>query len=399
MLSAHRLFLRTAFAVLLFHATVHAQEFGAWKEKTKIKLAGPITLGLISDDKSQVVTIHQTTGKIFTGMPAPKVFQVNHLNVHSTDKGTLLFKEVLDEIGWLLAFRSGRLAYTEAISDRVQVIDCATWKKIATLDCRNATDNPPGANQNVPALLKDFGGGGRIGDIEFSGDGKHLAVVRMESGEWKKQGNRFSGTSYQQLVLWDVDKAEKVAKLDHKSEAAGTGGLMFVRSRDQILVKFDDALRIFDIAKKEWSPLPSPGAFSTSLTADDKLLAVSTRDNTVRILDLDAAKELVSFKEKGMLKTKNLDPNLVGMLQAGPFVQFLEGDRTLKVTLNDGKTVVYRNLKGETIAAPPTTDTLKLSGRVLAVSRDKTMALTSVSRTSPICSVMVRDLLPSGSKK
>jgi WD40 repeat protein len=164
-------------------------------------------------------------------------------------------------------------------------------------------------------------------------------------------------------------------------------------------------VRLLDLSSRKWGRIyPVKDVCTVAVSPDEKTLVVTDHDQAVKLFNLESGKELLSFKERAI----NMMPRLGSLgsgagpagLEFGPTVQFVDDAKHLRVTLNDGKTVVYHDAAtGARLKTPPRSSLTFPGGavRALAVSRDRRMAVTTTLRPSVSCTVWQRG--PAGQEK
>jgi hypothetical protein len=120
----------------------------------------------------------------------------------------------------------------------------------------------------------------------------------------------------------------------------------------------------------------------------------------VKLFDLDTGKALAAFKERVINRQPRLDGSLrPTQLEFGPTVLFVGNGKCLRVTLNDGKTVQYRDAATGAKVKKPASETLKFPGgavRVLTVSSNRLHAVTTSLRGGTTYTIWQRELVEKG---
>jgi hypothetical protein len=256
-----------------------ATEFGPWKVVGKIKLPTPPTGLVLSEDNRQVLALCPEKRRRDSGGIGPGYIQVTVLRCFAADTGKQLFARDMSLLTARLSVKSHRLALNDTF-DKVTVYDVFTWKPVALLDTRSASDRPPVKIKGIQGL-EDFGGGGRLGDLELTSDGKMLVTARFQSSGWKENAKKTAWTaeSFQQITFWDVDKGVKLATLDCEDKLAHNPTLSLLPRRNQMLVRYDNGVRVVDLATRKWATiLPVKDVYQTAVSPDEKVVAVSGRD-------------------------------------------------------------------------------------------------------------------------
>lgn len=345
-----RVFLILATGFLIASAPALGQPPAEWKATGKVALpSAPMGVMIAPDNKLVYVTFAEKRRRD-SGGTVPGFVDIVHFRAFDADSGKEVFTKEMGQIGPRMAVCPTKLALADMF-DKVTVYDVKNWSVSAKIDTRSPNDSPPGGNKGIPAELKDFGGGGRLNDIEFSGDGKILVSIRNENTEWKKTPKGFAWTSesFQLVVFWDTADGKKLATLPCEDKLAMNGHLTFLPRRNQMLVKFDNGVRLLDMESRKWGKsMPASNVYSAAVSPDEKTVAVTGRDQSVKLFSLDEASQLLSFKVNAVNKMPRLDGSLnPSTFEFGPTVQFVDAGKALRVTLNDGKTVFYRSaLKG-----------------------------------------------------
>jgi WD40 repeat protein len=351
---------------------------------------------MVSPDNRLIYLTVAEKRKRNSGGAVPGFVTIFHFRAYDADSGKEVFAKEMGQLGPQMAICATRLALADGF-DKVTIYDVQPWKEIAKIDTRSPNDRPPGSDKGLPAELKDFGVGGKLSDIEFTADGKTLVCARMENTEWKKTAKGFAWTSesFQNITFWDADTGKKLAALACEDKLAQNGHLHFLPQRKEMLVKFDNGVRLLDVSARKWGTImPTKDVYTAVVSPDEKTVAVAGRDQTVKLFSLDSGSQVFSFKVAAINKTPRLDGSLMpNGYEFGSAVQFVDAGKALRVTLNDGKTLLYRSAAtGEKIDAPKT-EALKFPGapaKVLAVSDDRRCAVTTTVPASGKCSVWIR---------
>src|ERR1700722_7825560 len=207
-----------AFTMLLSAASRSAayppSELGPWKAAGKFRLPSPPAGLNISDDKRLVLALCSEKRRRDSGGTVPGFVQIFTLRCFAVDSGKEILTAEIGQLAPRMAQRGNRLAVSDTF-DKVTVYDLDAGKKIALIDPRSPNDSPPGANKGIPAELRDFGGGGRLSDIEFTPDAKVLVTIRKENTSWKDNGRgAFTSESFDRVVFWNINNGSKLATLD-----------------------------------------------------------------------------------------------------------------------------------------------------------------------------------------
>lgn len=361
-----------------------------WKAVGKFRVPSRPVAVMVSEDHRLIFALCSERRRQARGF-----VNVIVLRCFAADTGKQVFTRDLSMASPLMSLSSRRLAVSDTF-DRITVYEVPTWRRLGVFDTRSPQDSPPGALKGVPPELRDFGGGGRLSDLELTPDGKILLTVRMQAGEWKKTPKgAFTAESFQQVTFWDVDRKTRLATLACEDKNANNGKFTMLPRRNQALVRFENGARLLDLTQRKWGTIfPVKDVFAVAVSPDEKLLAVTGRDQGVKLFSLDGGKELLSFKERPINKTPRLDGSLTpGRLEFGPTVQFVDGGKCLRVTLNDGKTVLHRSVASGGRVSRPASEGLRFPGgavRLLVLTRDGRCAVTVPPRVGTLCTVWQR---------
>lgn len=375
-------------------AAVTAEEPKEWKATGKIKIPNPATAAIISDDHNLVFI--QTTRKVkrVSGGIGPGLVDITTLRGFNAADGKELFARDLGALSDLMSIRGYNLAFIPNLADKVVVYDVRGFRQLCACDTREASDNPPGS-KDTPEAMGDFGGGGRVSDIELTADGKTLVVVRNACAGWMKTGKGgFTAESFQRVTFWDVEKGKKMATLDCEEKDLNDGKLALLPGRNQMLVKFSNGARVLDLGTRKWGKsFPIKDAAFADFSTDEKHVVFSDHYQAIKLFNIDSGKEEVSFKVKAIHRQPDLNPPAPGRFMVAPVVHFVDDGNVLRVRLNDGKTVVYYDAKSGEVVKKPASEAMTFPGGpaiVLAISRDRKCALTAPARGATNCTLWTR---------
>jgi hypothetical protein len=375
-----------------------------WKELATFRVPTAPTKVFLSDDHRWVLAQHEQKSQPFAkGGTAPAVATFRILRCYAADSG----KEFLvvnkdknvDRLRELLAVKADALALADD-ADKVHVYDLHSSQESGLLDTTAPTDFAPG-------VVRKISGDVRLGDLEFTADGKTLVTVR-EEGEWIKDNKAvggFIGKSFQRLTFWDVDKKAKVDSLDCEDREARNGRLRLLPRSNGMLVRFDNGARILDLATRRWGTIFGVKDVATaSPSGKEQTVAITDHAQNVHVFDVATGKEIISFKVAAVSKRLRLDKKdrpIPGVYEAGPVAVFVEQDEVLRVTLNDGKTVVYRDAATGMEVKKPAAEALTFPGnpRVLALARDRDYAVTASPQSLTTCTIWRRGEVDKGTAK
>jgi WD40 repeat protein len=196
------------------------------------------------------------------------------------------------------------------------------------------------------------------------------------------------------VVFWDAETGAKQAVADCDDKTLRNGELTLLAQRKQMLVKFDNGIGILDLSARKWGKTQRiTDIISASASPDEKLISVTSRDQSVKVLDIDSGKALASWKEQPINMTPGEDG---GAYEYGPAAaQFVDDGKALRVLLNDSRTVVYRDVKTGARIKTPASEVSKFPGnvRVLAVSSDRRLAVTTTLQSGENCTIWQRDVV------
>jgi hypothetical protein len=354
---------------------------GPWKVRSQLKVPVRIDSTTISDDNKLIFLGCTGKTRMNTGGINPGIFESRHLRAYDTGTGKELTSGILLPSS-RVSFQANRLALLDG-SDNVQVYDAATWKLQTKIDTRS---NPP------------KGGLGRFGDFTFTLDGKTLVTIGTILTEKKlnptKTGWVVSG--FEQVVFWDAEKGTRLSTLDSDDKELRFPTLTFLAKRNQILVTFENGLRLLDPLEKKWlRTFPVQDVGSARVSLDETAVVVTDHDQGVKVFALDTGKQVTAFTEKVM--NEQMNPNRApkrGPYQFSPVARYVDSDRYLHITLNDKRTVVFRDAHTGALAKRPASEALTFPGgavRILAVSRDGLCAVTQAQGTSGAVTVWHRE--------
>jgi len=375
-------------------------ELGPWKTVGKLKLPAPAVDMTVSEDKKFVLALCVEKRRRDSGGATPGFVEIYALRCFAVGTGKETMAGGNGQLAPRMALRSTRLALSDMF-DKVTVYDLTTGTKLCQIDPRSPNDSPPGSDKGIPKELGVFGVGGRISDLEFTADAKILLTIRRENTAWKtiNKGAAFTSESFDRVIFWDADKGTKLATLDCEDKQMYDGHLTLLPTRNQMLARFSNGVRILDLSSKKWSKSYSmKDVWNSSISADEKMIAVTGRDQSVRLLDSDSLKLLMSIKEQPINTMPRLDGSLNPTgFEFGPSAFFVDGDRALRVVLNDQKTVVYHDAKTGAKIKTPASEAMPAPGgagaRVVAMSPDRRFAVTVLGQSTDNCTLWQRDVL------
>jgi hypothetical protein len=380
-------------ASLAVAATAPDAGLGPWKAMGKLRLPSRPVSMLVSDDNNRVFALCPEKRRRDSGGVTPGFVEITVLRCYAADTGKQIFARDMSELSETLALRANSLALPD-IADRITVYDVPTMRAVTTIDTRSPNDHPPN-EQKVPDALKNFGGGGRLGDFKLTADAKTLVTVRMENTAWKKKGFAWTSESFQRVVFWDAYKGAKLGTLDCEDKNATNPRMTLLPRRNQALIAFDNGARLLDIPARKWAKvLPVKDVYFAAVAPDEKSAAITDHDQGVKVFGVETGKLLTSFKERLINKMPRFNRGpFPGRYQFGPTVHFVDDSKVLRVVLNDRKTILYRSATTGKKVNKPASETMKFPGgpaRVVAVSRDRHCAVTTSFRPSAIYTVWQR---------
>jgi WD40 repeat protein len=357
-----------------------------WKQTATIKTPTPPTLIIVSDNHRYVITENEEkTGPFNMGGTASRYVTNRMVRCFNADTG----KEILNtnKDGQTERLRDIRVQGNTMImhddADFIHIFDLESGKETGSVDTTSINDGPPNARRKIS-------GDTRVGGFQLTTDGKVLVTVRQE-GEWKKDAKALGGylpMPFEQVVFWDVEKKTKIANVDCEDKDSWHGQLVRLNNSNAMIVYFDNGVRILDLEKRQWGLIfPVKDVYAVTPSADEKRLIVTDHMQNVKVFDMETGKELSSFKEVPILKKSQLDHHykpITGSYEAGPLGAFTSDEKVLRVTLNDGKTIYYRDAATGKDAKKPDepAPTNPSPGNVLAYSRDREQAVVGLPRTN-----------------
>ena len=369
------------------------EELGPWKQGKKLRLPSQASGITLSEDKKFVFALCSEKLRKDSGGIVAGFYEVYSLHGFAADSGKKILASGTSLMAGPMAQRGLRLAVADNF-DKVTVYDLATSKKIGLIDPRSPNDSPPGSDKGIPAEFKDFGGGGRLSDIDFTPDAKVLLTIRKENTAWKKTGKgAFTSESFDRITFWDTDKGTKLGVLDCEDKTLYDGHMTLLPGRKQMLVKFSNGLRMIDLSTKKWGKtFYVKHLFAYAVSPDERKVVVTGRDQSIKVLDSDSFAVLSQFKEQSL---NNL-PFIEGtsFLEFGPTAQLVDDGKALKVLLNDFKTIVYRDAKTGMKIKTPASEDLKIPGgaRVVAMSPDRRCVVTMAGTGGTECIIWTREV-------
>jgi hypothetical protein len=241
-----------ALTVLVGVLSTHSQAADppGWKVSATIKVPAIPTSVSLSDDHRFVFVQHEEKSQPFQmGGTAPRIATYRILRCYNAETGKELFVENKDMVKGRLREKMVVQGNTLAMNDDtdfIHIYDLQTFKESGILDTTNLDDGPPNYRRKV-------NGDTRLGGFELTPDGKTLVTVR-EEGEWKKDAKApggYVGTSYQQIVFWDIETKAKTDTLDCEDKEVRRGRISMLRKSNAILVQFDNGARILDLTTRK----------------------------------------------------------------------------------------------------------------------------------------------------